>query len=410
MSLTQKDKTNTLQQLKNFNIIKEGDFTLKSGVKSNIYVDLRQVMSFPELHKNICKLIIQKIDKHFNNFENFNKNDLLICGTPYGALSYSSFISITHDIPMIFIRKEAKLYGTKKTIEGNYRDKQQVILIEDVITTGGSVIKTAKQLESEGLIVSQIITIVSRCEAKQLLYNNHIPIEYLWHIDDILLQNTYHKNIVDIINEKNTKICLAADVESMEKLIELIHITGNHICVLKIHSDIISDFNTNFNENCIILNKLKQQYNFKIWEDRKLADIGTIMQKQINIIKKWADIVSIHPITGYESIEYIDGIEVIFIIELSTSNHLMNEQYTQKAIEIAHSYKNCVGIVSQKKMSDTLLHFVPGISLDQTQDNKGQQYNLPKDKIFADVFVIGRGIYNSPKMYETILKYKEICL
>ena len=60
---------------------------------------------------------------------------------------------------------------------------------------------------------------------------------------------------MDIINEKNTKICLAADVESMEKLIELIHITGNHICVLKIHSDIISDFNTNFNENCIILNK-----------------------------------------------------------------------------------------------------------------------------------------------------------
>ena len=134
------------------------------------------------------------------------------------------------------------------------------------------------------------------------------------------------------------------------------------------------------------------------------------MQKQINIIKKWADIVSIHPITGYKSIEYIDGIEVIFIIELSTSNHLMNEQYTQKAIEIAHSYRNCVGIVSQKKMSDTLLHFVPGISLDQTQDNRGQQYNLPKDKIFADVFVIGRGIYNSPKMYETILKYKEICL
>ena len=71
-----------LKELQDKNIIQHGNFKLKSGKMSNIYIDLRKVMSFPNLHKQICHEIINKINPDID----------LICGTPYGAVSYSSYI------------------------------------------------------------------------------------------------------------------------------------------------------------------------------------------------------------------------------------------------------------------------------------------------------------------------------
>ena len=85
---------------------------------------------------------------------------------------------------MIFLRKEQKDYGTNKLIEGEFIKGQKVILIEDVITTGNSVIEAAKKLEENGLIVSQIITVFSRSKDLYLMYND-VSIEYLYHINNI---------------------------------------------------------------------------------------------------------------------------------------------------------------------------------------------------------------------------------
>ena len=181
---------------------------------------------------------------------------------------------------MIFLRKETKEHGTKKMIEGEYKKDDRVVLIEDVTTTGSSIIEAAKKLESEGLIVSQIITIVSRIPNTCEMYDKKVPIEYLFHMNDILSCETRN-----IISRKKSNICLAADVETMDELITLIEAVGDKICILKLHTDIMKDFHSCFNENCHLLNTMKEKYNFRIWEDRKLADIGSIMQKQINIIK-----------------------------------------------------------------------------------------------------------------------------
>ena len=161
--------------LKKYNIIQYGDFTLSSGEKSNIYIDLRKVISYPILHNMICCELFYKMKKDTNH----------ICGTPYGAVSYASILSVTRHIPMLFLRKEQKQYGNKNLIEGVYNENDKVILIEDVITSGNSVMKTAKTLEDNGLKVIQIISIISRCENKNLKYND-IPIEYLYHIDDFI--------------------------------------------------------------------------------------------------------------------------------------------------------------------------------------------------------------------------------
>ena len=163
-----------LRELVKENIIQRGEFKLKSNQTSNIYINLKNIISFPKLNLQICDMIYSKI-RDDNN---------LICGTPYGAVPFSSYISIKHNIPMIFIRKEQKDYGTKKLVEGNYNQNDRVILIEDVVTSGNSVFETASKLEEHGVIVSQIITVFSRNNNKCLKFKD-IPIEYLFHISDL---------------------------------------------------------------------------------------------------------------------------------------------------------------------------------------------------------------------------------
>ena len=163
-----------IELLQNNNIIQKGEFTLSNGDKSNIYIDLKKVISFPKINNRICIELSNKIN---------NKNHL-ICGAPYGAVSYASIISNLESMSMIFLRKDQKKYGTKKLIEGVYNRGNKVVLIEDVITTGNSVIDSAKKLEENGLIISQIISVVSRSQSE--LYYKDIKIEYLFHLNDIL--------------------------------------------------------------------------------------------------------------------------------------------------------------------------------------------------------------------------------
>ena len=130
------------------------------------------------------------------------------------------------------------------------------------------------------------------------------------------------------------------------------------------------------------------------------------MIRQTKAISEWADIVSIHPISGSKSLENIDGIDIIVIVEMSSEGHLMNSQYQQEVIEIAEKNDNVIGVVSQHQVSDKLLHIVPGISLNKKNDNLGQTYNSPENRKFADIFVIGRGIYLSDNPKMEIQKYK----
>ena len=387
-----------LEELKNNQIIKNGRFELKSGEISDVYIDIKKIISFPVLHLQVCNEIAKKIDPESS----------LICGTPYGAVSFTSYISITRDLPMIFLRKEPKEYGTKKLIEGNYLKGEKVVLIEDVVTTGNSVIEAARKLEESGLVVSQIIAVFSRSECRNLMYGS-VPIEPLYHISQ-LSERKY--SIAEIIQEKKTNICLAADVVYMSELRALVEAVGKYICVLKVHSDIIVDFHKNYEENRKYLNASKKLHNFRIWEDRKFADIGHVMQRQVHTsISEWADIVSVHPVAGGKSLDEIKDIDIILIGEMSSDGHLMSTQYQSGVIDIARKSKNVIGIVCQHEMNCTnangnrLLHVVPGISLGRTGDGAGQTYSSPNERGFADIYVIGRGIYEADDPVSSVKEY-----
>lgn len=133
--------------------IKFGDFTLKSGKKSKIYLDLRQIISYPQILRNVANAMWQKV--HTCKVD-------LICGVPYTALPIATSISLSHNIPMIMRRKEKKDYGTKQQIEGKFQADQSCLIVEDVITTGGSIIETAEDLEAAGIKISDVVVLIDR--------------------------------------------------------------------------------------------------------------------------------------------------------------------------------------------------------------------------------------------------------
>lgn len=140
-------------RLHDIGAIKFGNFTLKSGILSPIYIDLRESISFPSLLQSIAEAMWAKTaGKRFDR----------VCGVPYTALPIASYLSIKYDCPMVMRRKEVKEYGTKKAIEGVFSQNHHCLILEDLITTGASIFETIAPLESVGMKVTDIIVFLDR--------------------------------------------------------------------------------------------------------------------------------------------------------------------------------------------------------------------------------------------------------
>lgn len=166
-----------IKQLYDINVIKRGEFTLKSGEISPIYIDLREIVSYPKVLAHIA----QEMWKKTQGLE-FD----VICGVPYTALPIATAISLAHDVPMLVQRKEVKDYGTKKRIEGKIIPGQKCLIIEDVVTTGGSVLSTKQYMEEAGLAVSDVIVVVNREQgAKENLLNHHLNLHQVMCLSEL---------------------------------------------------------------------------------------------------------------------------------------------------------------------------------------------------------------------------------
>ena len=395
--------------LKQNNIIIEGDFTLKSGLQSNYYIDIKKTISKPLLFNKIINKLCNYI-KYIPNLESY-----CIIGVPYAGISFASAVAYKLLIPQLLLRKEQKQYGRKKRIDGESENKN-IILIEDVMTTGQSLLETINYLSKEGYNIDYIFTIFQR---KEINYNKflikNINYTYLISRDKLLrdkllelcpLHNIYTR-LYNISLLKQSNIILSVDTNNIKQFSNIVIECGKYIVAIKVHLDIFNDKDKKYIRNFLRIQK--EKLNFLVIEDRKFSDIckTNIQQMEALEVINYADIIICHGVSGFEFTKQENcKLPVLLVSQLSNKNNLINKEYTEKCIKEVINNSNIIGCISQENLGyNKTLYCKPGIRLDnKSGDNLDQQYTGYTKGI--DYYIVGRGITTSKTISETANFYK----
>lgn len=171
-------KSHLMDLLEKNQVVKFGKFILSSGKESDYYVDMKRAITDPEILQTIAEIINSKIEK-----DNIDK----IAGPALGAVPIATAVSLHSKIPLLMIRKEKKGYGTSKLIEGDLSENDNVIVVEDVTTTGNSLLKAIDAIEDNGGFVKRAFVVVDRCEGAQDNFNKKgVKLEPLISIEEFM--------------------------------------------------------------------------------------------------------------------------------------------------------------------------------------------------------------------------------
>lgn len=221
-----------------------------------------------------------------------------------------------------------------------------------------------------------------------------------------------------LINKKKSNICISLDFTNKNDIIKKLNLLKENIIMVKIHCDIIDNFDKQF---IINLTTICKKNDILIFEDRKFADIGYIFNKQFtggtHKIQSWCNLITVHSLVGEGVIKEFNKTKnkdqgILLIAQMSNKNNLFNDEYVKKTLKIAEKNNtDILGFICQTKISNNFLHFIPGVNRHVKKDNSDQKYILPEIAIKngADVVIIGRGITNQKDILEECKIYQKIC-
>lgn len=194
-----------LLEIKAVHLNPDDFFTWTSGIKSPIYCDNRQIISYPEYRNQIVQNFVSYIqDKH-------SEADL-IAGTSTAGIPWAAWIADKLNLPMIYIRSGSKGHGLKNAIEGKITQGQKTLVIEDLISTGKSSIQAANEVKEAGLNLLEIVSIFNYDFSKAKEAFNLAKMEYhsLCTLPEMLhfalQESLLTQSQIDIINEWKTTI------------------------------------------------------------------------------------------------------------------------------------------------------------------------------------------------------------
>jgi orotate phosphoribosyltransferase len=134
--------------------LRRGEFKLRSGQTSNVYFDKYQFEARPALLREIARQLVALVPAGTE----------VLAGLELGGVPIATALSFETGLPVAFVRKERKSYGTCLIAEGSVLRDKRVCIIEDVITTGGAVVDSARELRAEGAVLDVVLSVIFRGE------------------------------------------------------------------------------------------------------------------------------------------------------------------------------------------------------------------------------------------------------
>jgi len=172
------------------NAISFGSFILTSGKKSPFYIDMRLIPSFPNLFNEVCDIYVKLIENEIAEVDR-------IAGVPTAGLPFATLVSYKLGLPLIYIRKEKKVHGREKMVEGVLEQGNKVVIIDDLITTGGSLVTSAKNIREEGGVVEDVVVFLDREQGGlENLSKIGVRLHSILKITE-LMEYLYKQNILD---------------------------------------------------------------------------------------------------------------------------------------------------------------------------------------------------------------------